>query len=235
MIKGIGVSSGISMGKTFVYMQPTTSVNDHNSRSIGTSEEEKIKLDAAIEKAKTELDSIIVIPNQLAEIKEILQAHQMMIEDPELYQGALTYIDSGKSAYDAYETVANQFCEMLSCVEDDYLRQRVQDIKDATGRVLGILKGEKGFSLAHIQEPIILVADDIAPSMAAQFSSDLILGIITQQGGETSHTAILANALGIPAILGVHEATHHFKDTYLVMDGETGKIGRASCWGRVYI
>ena len=224
MIKGVGVSSGIAFGPSFILRNSQLDINPSFEMTIGTPEAEKVKLDEAILKAKQDLDEIIHLPNQIDEIKEILQAHQMMMADPELYQGSIEAIEDGVSAYDAYLEIASQFCEMLSAVEDDYLKQRVKDIKDATQRVLGYLRGQKCLSLNTLDTPVILVADDVPPSLAAQFSKDKVLGIITEQGGETSHTAILANALGIPAVLGVSNAMSLCMETRIVMDGETGVI-----------
>ncbi len=224
MIKGVGVSSGIAFGPSFILRNSEPDLSPGFEMTIGTPEAEKVKLDEAILKAKQELDEIIELPNQIDEIKEILQAHQMMMEDPELYQGSMKAIENGVSAYEAYFDIAAQFCEMLSAVEDDYLKQRVKDIKDATQRVLGHIKGQKSHDLKTLDAPVIIVAEDVPPSLAAQFTKDKVLGIITEQGGETSHTAILANALGIPAVLGVSNAMTLFLESIIVMDGETGII-----------
>ena len=224
MIKGVGVSSGIAFGPSYILKNSESDINPTFLALKGTPEAERVKLDEAITKAKHELDEIIKLPNQLDEIKEILQAHQMMMEDPELYQGSVKAIEDGVSAYDAYGEIASQFCEMLSAVEDEYLKQRVKDIKDATQRVLGHIRGQKSHDLNTLDSPVIIVAEDVPPSLAAQFSKDKVLGIITEQGGETSHTAILANALGIPAILGVSNAMTLCLEAIIVMDGETGVI-----------
>ena len=224
MIKGVGVSSGIAFGPSFILRNSEVDLNPAFEMMTGTPEDEKFKLDEAILKAKHELDEIIELPDQIDEIKEILRAHQMMMEDPELYQGSVHAIESGVSAYDAYLDIASQFCEMLSAVEDDYLKQRVKDIKDATQRVLGHIRGQKSHDLKTLDAPVIIVAEDVPPSLAAQFTKDKVLGIITEQGGETSHTAILANALGIPAVLGVSNAMTLCLEAIIVMDGETGVV-----------
>lgn len=224
MIKGVGVSSGIAFGPSYILRNSEMDLNPAFEMTTGTPEDEKVKLDEAILKAKQELDEIIELPNQIDEIKEILRAHQMMMEDPELYQGTVHAIESGVSAYDAYLDIASQFCEMLSAVEDDYLKQRVKDIKDATQRVLVHIRGQKSHDLKSLDAPVIIVAEDVPPSLAAQFTKDKVLGIITEQGGETSHTAILANALGIPAVLGVSNAMSLCLEAIIVMDGETGVV-----------
>ena len=219
-INGIGVAPGIAIGKAFV-------IRDNSKVTLppkGSVEAEKTKLTEAVRKVDYELEQLIALEGQLHEIKEIMQAHQMMIGDPELLSSAEGLMDSGKSAYEAYAESAMGFCHMLSQVDDPYLRQRVQDIKDATGRVLDVLSGRKTFDPSLIESPVILVANDIPPSMAARFKAGMVLGIVTEIGGETSHTAILANALGIPAILGVVNAVEKLDEHWLILDGGAGCV-----------
>lgn len=225
-INGIGVAPGIAIGQVLVVRESEAHVGREKGdvHAAHDAASEKKRLAEAVRDVDLALEALIRQEGQLHEIVEIMQAHQMMIADPELVASAEAMIDSGKSAYDAYADSAAFFCEMLAQVDDPYLRQRVQDIKDSTGRVLDVLSGREVFDPALIKSPVILVANDIPPSMAARFTAGMVLGIVTEIGGETSHTAILANALGIPAVLGVADAVSLLDEKSVILDGQAGRV-----------
>lgn len=225
-INGIGVAPGIAIGQVLVVRESEAHVGREKGdvHAAHDAAAEKKRLAEAVRDVDLALEALIRQEGQLHEIVEIMQAHQMMIADPELVASAEAMIDNGKSAYDAYADSAAFFCEMLAQVDDPYLRQRVQDIKDSTGRVLDVLSGREVFDPALIKSPVILVVNDIPPSMAARFTAGMVLGIVTEIGGETSHTAILANALGIPAVLGVADAVSLLDEKSVILDGQAGRV-----------
>lgn len=225
-INGIGVAPGIAIGQVLVVREAEADAGHERvaPQSALDAGEEKIRLTHAVREVDMALEALIGQEGQLHEIVAIMQAHQMMIADPELLARAEGMIEQGKSAYAAYAESAAFFCEMLAQVDDPYLKQRVQDIKDSTGRVLDVLSGREVFDPALIKSPVILVANDIPPSMAARFKAGMVLGIVTEIGGETSHTAILANALGIPAVLGVADAVELLDGQKVILDGQSGDV-----------
>ena len=131
--------------------------------------------------------------------------------------------DQKFSAEKAVGQVVDHFASVFEMMPQDYMKERAADVKDVGKRLLSHLSGKQGVRLSEIQEEVILVADDLTPSDTVQLEQDKVLAIITRIGGKTSHTAILAKSLGIPAVLGVGDAVEAIQNgTPLIVDGEAG-------------
>lgn len=203
MEKGIIAHKGISIAKAFIYEKPEITIKEKtctNTQACINQLEGAIKkstddLVAIKEKAKNRLDA-----DHLA----IFDAHIEMINDIELINTVKNRIESDQlSAALAYQESANAFIEMFEAMEDDYFKERALDIKDISERVLSYLTNQPLKDLTLIDEAVILVAKDLTPSDTALLDKKVVKGFITELGGYTSHTAIMARALNIPAIVGV--------------------------------
>lgn len=148
----------------------------------------------------------------------------MMLEDMDYVEGIQDVIGSGVNAEAAVMEVAEQFAEMLLAMDDEYMQGRAADVKDISTRVVAILSGAVAGGIDS-EVPVILAADDLAPSETVQLDKSKILGFVTSGGSGNSHTAILARTMGIPAIIGVGEK---LKEAYsgkdVIIDGETGEV-----------
>ena len=163
-----------------------------------------------------------------AEHAGVFEAHLLVLDDPEVNNEVLRFIQNDKvNAEFAYQTVAERYAVSLAAVDDEYLRERAADIRDIAARVLNNLhgRGDDG-DLRHIlKEPCIIVAHDLAPSQTAQMDRDKVLGFATDVGSRTSHTAIMARSMKIPAVVGLKTITSDLRtgDTVL-LDGVSGLI-----------
>jgi phosphotransferase system enzyme I (PtsI) len=150
-----------------------------------------------------------------------------MLEDRMLVDEVIRTIKEQKvNAESAFHEVSERYAAALAAVDDEYLRERANDMRDLTARVLdNLLDVRDAFDLRHITEPSILVGHDLSPSMTAQLDKRLVLGFATDIGGKTSHTAIIARSLGIPAVVGLKTASEEF-DTgdYALLDGYNGTV-----------
>jgi phosphotransferase system enzyme I (PtsI) len=182
----------------------------------------------AVEAAKKELDQIRVMTEQRmgAAKAEIFEAHILLLEDPDLIDAIIEKIDneSINAEYALYE-VAGSFIEMLSSMDNELLRERAVDVRDVSGRIMSRLRGVTYAAVSAILEPCVLVAEDLTPSDTAQLNPDYVLGFITEVGSRTSHSAIMARSLEIPAIVGTGAAAAAIETgTMIIMDAVDGAI-----------
>src|SRR5439155_1070963 len=120
---------------------------------------------------------------------------------------------------------AEKYVATLSKIDDEYLRERVADMRDVTERILNNLLGSDGESLKHLNEPCIIIAEDLAPSQTALLDKKMVLGFATDCGSKTSHTAIMARSLQIPAVVGLHDASKQLNTgQYVLLDGFNGLL-----------
>jgi phosphotransferase system enzyme I (PtsI) len=161
----------------------------------------------------------------------IFEAHLMMLEDPEVIDQTQQIIETEKSnAEYAYNKVTQQFAETMAQMENPYFRERAQDVRDVSQRVLGYLLGldpKDSFlkKMSSIKESVILVAKDLKPSFTASLDPKRIQGFVVDLGGKTSHTAILARNLEIPAVVGLQKLSDTIKDgDFLAFNGDTGEV-----------
>lgn len=188
------------------------------------------RFEKAIEKTKAGLLRIKdgVAKNLGEGDANIFEAHLLLLEDATIVAATLKQLETKKLNIEAvYSHVIGRYAEVLGSLEDPYLRERAADVRDISRRVLQALAGEEGALADSITEPCILVAHDLAPSDTAQLPTDKVLGFVTCIGSMTSHTAIMARALAIPAIVGIDAPLHDLKaleKTIAVLDGYTGKL-----------
>ena len=228
VLRGVAASPGVSRGKILVVTdsQPTI-----DTRAIDPSEiESEIqRLEQALVDTRFEVQKL---QNLLAEgigFKDaaIFEVHLLILEDPVLLNETSRRIrEQSQNAGIAFGEVARQYTEMLGSLNDPFFRERAADIRDVTQRVLHRLSGTQ--SAAHppaLQEPVIIVSHDLTPSMTAQLDRRFVLGFATDVGSRTSHTAILARSLGIPAVVGLHAITQQVLGGQpALLDGHTGVV-----------
>jgi len=230
LLRGIPVSAGVCHGKILVVGQAP---QDAPYRAIAPAEvpTEITRLEEALVETRRQLLDVQRHVGTGLGMKEaaIFDAHLLALEDPVLVgEVTRTITDEKVCAEFAFQFIARKYIEALSRVTDDYLRERATDIRDVTERVLDQLlgRGEK-VDLLALTTPCIVVAHDLSPSVTAQMKKEVVLGFATDLGGPTSHTAIMARSLGIPAVVGLHTISQelHTGDEVL-LDGYTGAIIR---------
>jgi phosphotransferase system enzyme I (PtsI) len=157
----------------------------------------------------------------------IFDAHLLVLEDPAMIDGVSKRIrqDKVSSAY-AFQEVADKFIRTMSSIGDDYLRERASDMRDVAGRMLDNLQGrEANLDLRQLKEPCIIISDDLTPSQTAQMDKKMVIGFATDVGSRTSHTAIMARSMRIPAVVGLRNASQELASgTYVLLDGFNGQI-----------
>ena len=224
MLKGTGVSDGCGIGTAVVIEEKEL---DYSSVVYTTAEEEKARLNAAVNTFCERTERIGEELKKSAGEKEaeIMQGHIEMVHDPFMISQMQEQIDSGAVAEAAVETVCNQFIAMFEGLEDELTRQRVSDICDIRDDLLRILLGIHSVDLGSVPAGSILIAHDFTPSMTGKIRKENVQAIVAEVGGITSHSAILARAMGIPAVLSVPDAVKDIQNgDLLIVDGFTGKI-----------
>ncbi len=224
-MKGIGVSPGISIGKVFLKEEIEIKVEKKN---IESSSDEIAKLNDAIEKSLKEVKSIheYALKNLGEKEAEIFSAHKLMLEDPEfigLIKGKIE--DENVNAEWGVQEASNNYISILENMDNEYLKERAADIKDISKRLINNLMGIENISLSTLEEECIIVSKDLAPSDTAQMRKDKVLGFVTEVGGRTSHTSIMARTLELPAVVGVKDITKAVKSNdIIIIDGDEGTI-----------
>ncbi|NMA84719.1 MAG: phosphoenolpyruvate--protein phosphotransferase [Epulopiscium sp.] len=224
-LKGIGVSKGIGLGKTFIIKQKKAEVE---KKTIKNYKEEIRRLEEARQKAKRQLEELqrYTQKNIGEDESLIFEVHQMMLQDEDFIGRMKQFIqDESINAEYAVKRTQNEYVKIFSQVEDPYIKERVADIQDISKRLINILTDTMEQSLSEIKESVIIVAQDLSPSETAQLNREKVLGFITEDGAETSHTAILARTMDIPAVVGAQNILNHIKngDT-IIFDGTEGNI-----------
>ncbi len=199
--KGKSVFGGIAIGKIQVYGKGEKQVK---RVKVEDTEAEILRYRQASEEARSQLAALY--DRALQEVGEdnaaIFEIHQMMLEDGD-YQDSIENIIRTQTVNAEYAVArtADNFAQMFAAMEDDYMRWRAADVRDISERLLSILQGEASDKVS-VSEPVIIVADDLAPSETVQFDKDMVLSFVTVHGSRNSHTAILARTMGIPALVG---------------------------------
>jgi len=230
-LHGIAAASGVAIGRCILYDPAPLLIPSHSITSDDVSEE-RVRLDEAILTSRREIEQI---RDQVAlhagpEEAAIFEAHLLILEDDALLDGAYARIeDELMNAERAIWETAEEFAQLLAQLTDSYFQARATDIHDIRSRIVSHLQGRAAMQLQHLTSPVILAARDLLPSDTAALNPNLVLGIVTEQGGPTSHTAILSRQLGIPAIVGVTgllSALHALQsDTvFIALNGKTGSI-----------
>ena len=223
-IQGKGVSGGVANGPLCFYQRGDHDVAKHE---VADTEAEKQRFESARQTAMEQLKALY--EKALAEVgeegAELFEAHQMMLDDLDYVEGIQDLIDGEQvNAEYAVSQVAEQFAQMFASMDDSYMQARAADVKDISNRVIGILSGAVAGGIDS-DVPVILAADDLAPSETVQLDKSKILGFVTQGGSGNSHTAILARTMGIPAVIGTGDALREdYEGKTAWIDGETGEL-----------
>lgn len=224
-ITGIGVSPGIAIGKIYIFNPKKIELNKCPCKDP---EKEKIKLLEARNKTKEQLEKIREIASKKvsAEKASIFDAHITLLEDEDLLEEVNGIITDDKVAADyALSKGVEVYKQILSEVEDEYLRERANDLTDIAERWIRNIRGEKILDLSALPENSIVVARDLTPSDTANLDLDNTLGFITEIGGRTSHTSIMARSLEIPAVVGIGELINDIKnEDIIILNGNTGGV-----------
>lgn len=224
MLKGTGVSDGYGIGTAVVIREAAL---DYSAVPYTSAEEEKTRLNTAVNTFCQRTEGIATSLEASTGEHEaaILRGHIEMIHDPFMISQMQEQIDGGAVAEAAVETVCNMFMELFAGVDDELTRQRVSDIRDIRDDLLRILLGINNVDLSTVPPGTVLVARDFTPSMTGRLKKENVQAIVAEVGGVTSHSAILARAMGIPAVLSVPSATSVIHDgDKLIVDGFQGKI-----------
>lgn len=222
--KGIGVSEGYGIGKAVVMQELKL---DYSGKSFTDAETESARLDAAVEKFTAETKALIseLSANAGEKNAEILQGHLAMLADPFMIGQMKDAISGGVIAEQAVDNVCTMFYQIFSAADDELTRQRATDVSDIKTGLLKILLGVEEIDIAKVEKGSILVACDFTPSMTSKINPKNVEGVIGEIGGVTSHSAIIARALGIPCILGVKDAASVIKTgDELIVDAVRGEI-----------
>lgn len=201
-LQGKSVFGGIAIGKLAVYKKKDTQVK---RVKITDTEAELSRFVSAKETAKEQLAGLY--EKALKEVGEvnamIFEVHQMMLDDLDYIEAISNMIQTQEvNAEFAVAAAGDNFSKMFAAMEDEYMRERAADVKDISNRVIHILQGAAGGSVTG-DEPVILLADDLAPSETVQLDKSKVLSFVTEHGSTNSHTAILARTMNIPALIGV--------------------------------
>ncbi|MBQ9159368.1 MAG: phosphoenolpyruvate--protein phosphotransferase [Erysipelotrichaceae bacterium] len=199
-LKGIATSSGIAIGKVYKLEQPTIVISKEKrdtDAELKVFEDALTKTISDIEQIK-ERASATLAPEELA----IFDAHLMMVQDPEYKDQIVNMIKDGSNADQATKTVSDMMVGMFESMDDAYFKERAADIKDVSFRLLCNILGLTIPDLTAIDEEVVIVAEEMTPSDTAQLNKKYSLGFVTEIGGKTSHAAIMAVALGLPAVVG---------------------------------
>ena len=222
IIKGTGITNTSAMGKLRFFDR--YAVNESDTK-IGTPEEERAIFEDALECAKEQLRKLYKKTEENIGEKEaeIFEIHRMLLEDEEYIETVEGFIAEGQGAAASVMSAARSFEAMFADLDDEYLSARAADIKDVSGRIFRLISGV-GESTADFDEPFILLADDLSPSETIQLDRSKLLGFVTFEGSQNSHTAILARALGIPAIVGTGEISKELEGKNAIIDSFRGEL-----------
>lgn len=224
-LTGIGVSSGISIGPALLLLEeelvlPTYTVED--------SEAEIALLNDGVDKAKAQLTKLVETTTIKlgADKAKIFESHRSMLEDPELLVMVNdAIVNQKKNAATALFEVVAMFASMFESLPDPYMRERAVDLRDVSERVIKNILNKTIVDLSALEDEVVLVAHDLMPSDTATLSKDKVLGFVTNIGGRTSHTAIMARTLEIPAVVGTKDVTSQVVEgDMIIMDGKTGDV-----------
>ncbi|MEF3303933.1 phosphoenolpyruvate--protein phosphotransferase [Paenibacillus sp. GYB003] len=224
MVKGGGGAVGIAIGKAFVLPDPEWDLNDYQI-DVSDMAFEFEKLHEGVRISKNELQQI---KQEIAEVlgveeSNIFDAHLAILEDPVFMNEVAGIIQRQyKAAEVAVKEVVDKFVNMFDLLDDEYMKERALDIKDVGTRLLKHLLGGHEETKPPEDEPYVIVAKELTPSQLAHLDASKLLGIVTASGGKTSHTAIMARAMGIPFVFGVEGGIQ--TGDMLIVDGETGDV-----------
>ena len=219
---GKSVFGGVAIGKLSIYQKQDNVVK---RQKIEDTEAEVARFQTAKETAKEQLGQLY--EKALKEVGEanamVFEVHQMMLDDLDYVESVENIIRSqGVNAEYAVATTGDNFSQMFAAMDDEYMRGRAADIKDISNRVVNVLSGVVAGGI-NSTEPVILLAEDLAPSETVQLDKSLVLSFVTKLGSTNSHTAILARTMNIPALIGINYP-EDVEGKMGIVDGFIGKL-----------
>ncbi len=225
MLNGIAASNGIVIAKAYRLMEPDLTVTKSTINEVDT---ELTRLEEAVKKAQTELETIRekVKTEQGEDKAAIFDAHILVLNDPELLGAVQEKVKSEKiNSEFAMREIADMFITMFEQMDNEYMKERAADIRDVTKRVISHLLGVQIPNPSMIAEEVIVVSEDLTPSDTAQLNREFVKGFTTDIGGRTSHSAIMARSLEIPAVVGTKQATETIQNgDMIILDGLKGEV-----------
>lgn len=225
ILNGIAASMGIAIGKAYRLVEPNLSFE---KTTTSDSDAEINRLHHAIDASKADLSKIREqAANELGEDKAaIFDAHLLVLGDPELINAIEEKVKTEQvNTEAALQETAEMFIAMFESMDNEYMRERAADIKDVTKRVLAHLLGVEIPNPGLISEEVIIVADDLTPSDTAQLNKQFVKGFTTNIGGRTSHSAIMARSMEIPAVVGAKTVTTDIQHgQFIIVDGISGEV-----------
>jgi phosphotransferase system enzyme I (PtsI) len=226
VLKGIIASPGICIGKAYLVDREGVDVVDRYAISEKNVKNEVKRFKSAVQTAKQDLRAIIKSSPAEQLKADILETHVLLLNDKLLYGRTIEAIEKERvNAEWALKTVVNQIELVFQEMPDPYLKERVSDIIHVSNLVMHNLMGEEAQSIGAIEKRVILVAHDLSAADTSQINLERIKGFITDLGGKTSHTGIIARSLEIPAVVGLEQATRMVaNDDLVIVDGTTGSV-----------
>lgn len=224
MLKGVNASEGIGIGKVMLIEEVSL---DYEKKQITDTQAEidryRKVFDAYCEKTEKQAENI---KNTIGEKEaDIILGHLLMLKDPAMSSSIEGNISSGCCAEDAVAQVCDMFIGVFSMADDELTKQRASDVEDIKNGLITMLLGKEEVDIASAPSGTVLVAKDLTPSMTSCIVKENIVGIVTEVGGKTSHSAILARAMEIPAVLSVHNVMETFENGQeIIVDGSHGEV-----------
>ena len=223
-MKGTGASAGYGIGKVQIISESELKIKN---RIVEDMTAEKQRFNDAVDRFCSDTNALAdKTEAQIGKTEaDIIRGHVFMISDPYMKSEIEKLIDGGQCAERAVETICDMFAQMFSASGDELTMQRASDVSDIKESLLKILLGVDSVDIASLPKGTVIVARDLTPSMTVGINRDNVVGIITETGGKTSHSAILARALQIPAVLSADNAVNELEngDT-VIIDGTSGEI-----------
>jgi phosphotransferase system enzyme I (PtsI) len=227
ILSGIGCSPGICIGKAYLVDREGVDVVEQYTIADDKIKNEIKRFRIAVKKAKDEIRSIIDnTPEEFRQHAYILETHTVLLKDKMLYDKTIETIETEKvNAEWALKKVVSDVKSVFKSISDSYLRERGADIVHVSEQIMRNLVGAESVSIADIDKRVILVAHDLSPAETSQINLERVKGFVTDRGGRSSHTSIIAKSLEIPAVLGLDNATVAIRnDDVIVVDGTTGNV-----------
>ena len=222
LLLGVGASPGIAIGVAIRIKEETFNFEEESADS----HEQNVRLDKALEESKNQLEALIESMHKQTNASKaaIFAAHRELLDDPDLIEIARSMIDKGKSAEYGWQHAFDLYAKQLSSLQNKLLAERANDLRDVGKRVLRVLTGKESDSL-DLPDNAILIAEEITPSFTATIDTQKVKGFCSTSGGATSHVAIIARSLDIPAIVGIETRVLEIPDgDPLILDGSKGTL-----------
>jgi len=223
MLKGVGAAPGIAIGPVYQFQHQEIPINDMSDGLILGWE----SLQDALARAREQLSKLNhqMVEQGLKAEAAIFDAHLGLLEDPELTETVHERIQKGQDALKAWKETIEDSAVVVAALNDPILSARADDLRDVGRRVLKIMVGADDKADSLPDKPVVIVARELSPSDTVSFNKDFVMGFCIVNGGPTSHTAILARALGLPAIVSVDESVLKLEtDSYIIINGSDGMV-----------